>query len=611
MGTLFFKVLEMSLMGSVVILITILARFLLRKRSKRFIMILWAVVALRLIVPFGFESAFSIFNYLPLPAQAAPAIEEVSEAALPDTDPGTFVAPVNNAEIDHAEAPAAAEVPGNQIKEAPSDTNAVVKKLPDIRSIVAVIWFTGMVVLTTYFSIRFIDLKDKLKNARKIDKHVYESDNVRAPFVFGLFVPKMYLPDTLDEAEREYVMAHERTHIRHGDWLKKLLGIAVLAIHWFNPLVWLAFVLFEQDIEMSCDETTISSLDAELRKAYAISIVSYAKASNNSNKKYMVTPLGFSKNAFCKAEVKNRVMNIVHFKKGTKVTTIVILAAVLVLAAACALNSKPDSTDPAVTTTSSEADPAKADSKESNSESEADVTEAATATEQTPIQSMVANEHKFENGVCKDCGMLWTEYYYETLSKLDKDDNGEWKSVYGPTSDAMLNNGDYVQFYSSDPDVSSIHYQCLDARPVSEGLDVGISKDGKKTTAYISWELAQGAYPIEPGVFNYKFRYCIDITADAGDFDKVFESKEAFAKSCNFCLFVWEEGKSYGTDVWSSMKEDDIKKMFEGQEDCTFYTKEQMIDLFWSHYANMLQSIDNSLIMMDTSLADAGVNWKK
>ena len=597
MSTLFFKVLEMSLMGSVVILITILARFLLRNRSKRFIMILWAVVALRLIVPFGFESAFSIFNYLPLPTQAAPVIEEVSEAALPDNNSGAYEAPVNYAEFNNADAPAAAEVPGDQVKEAPSDNKAVVKTLPDFKSVVAVIWFTGMVVLTTYFSIRFIDLKDKLKNARKIDRHVYESDNVRSPFVFGLFVPKMYLPDTLDEAEREYVMAHERTHIRHGDWIKKLLGIAVLAIHWFNPLVWLAFVFFEQDIEMSCDETTISSLDAELRKAYAISIVSYAKASNNSNKKYMVTPLGFSKNAFCKAEVKKRVMNIVNFKKGTKVTTIVILAAVLVLAAACALNSKPDSKETAVPTTASEAD-----TKESDT---------TAASEETPIQKMVTNEHKFENGACKDCGMLWTDYYYETLSKLDKDNSGEWKSVYGPTSDAMLNNGDYVQFYSSDPDASGIHYQCMDARPVSEGLDVGISKDGKKTTAYISWELAQGSYPIEPGVINYKFRYCIDITADAGDFDKVFESKEAFAKRCNFCLFVWEDGNSYGTDVWSSMKEDDIKKMFEGQEDCTFYTKEQMIDMFWSHYANMLQSIDNSLIMMDTSLADAGVNWKK
>ena len=322
----------MSLMGSVVILITILARFLLRKRSKTFIMILWAVVALRLIVPFSIESAFSIFNYVPLPTQGAPAVE-VSEAVLPDTDIDAYQAPANN--IDYAEAPVDAgssanvESPAKYANEVSTGHKADVRSLPDIKSVVAIIWFTGLVVFTTYICVRYFDLKEKLKNAKKIGKNVYECDNVKSPFVFGFLVPKMYLPDTLDEAEREYVMVHESTHIKHGDWLKKLLGIAILAVHWFNPLVWVAFTLFEQDIEMSCDETTISSLDADLRKAYAISIVSYAKASNNSNKKYMVTPLGFSKNVFCKAEVTKRVMNIVNFKKGTKVTTIVILAAVL------------------------------------------------------------------------------------------------------------------------------------------------------------------------------------------------------------------------------------------------------------------------------------------
>ena len=101
-GALFLKVLEMSLMGSVVILITILARFFLRKRSKTFIMILWAVVALRLIVPFGIESAFSIFNYVPLPTQGIPA-QEVSEAALPDTNIDAYQAPVNNDENGYAD----------------------------------------------------------------------------------------------------------------------------------------------------------------------------------------------------------------------------------------------------------------------------------------------------------------------------------------------------------------------------------------------------------------------------------------------------------------------------------------------------------------------------
>jgi hypothetical protein len=118
-----------------------------------------------------------------------------------------------------------------------------------------------------------------------------------------------------------------------------MAGMAVVSVHWFNPLAWLAFVLFEQDIEMSCDETTISNLDASLRKSYVMSIVSYARKSNN--KRYLVTPLGFSRNAFCKAEVTNRVMNIVNFKKGTKLTSIAITASMLALAAACSLNSKP------------------------------------------------------------------------------------------------------------------------------------------------------------------------------------------------------------------------------------------------------------------------------
>ena len=608
MGALFLKVLEMSLMGSVVILITILARFLLRKRSKTFIMILWAVVALRLIVPFGIESAFSIFNYVPLPTQGAPAVE-VSEAVLPDTDIDAYQAPANNADIDYAETPVNAEAPANvespakYANEVSTGHKADVRSLPDIKSVVAIIWFTGLVVFTTYICIRYFDLKEKLKNAKKIGKNVYECDNVKSPFVFGFLVPKMYLPDTLDEAEREYVMVHESTHIKHGDWLKKLLGIAILAVHWFNPLVWVAFTLFEQDIEMSCDETTISSLDADLRKAYAISIVSYAKASNNSNKKYMVTPLGFSKNAFCKAEVTKRVMNIVNFKKGTKVTTIAILAVVLVLAAACAFNSKSASGKTSVANESAELE----EKPETTEETTKDTTAAVKTTETT----LAANEHKFVNGVCTDCGMIWNEYYYETLSKLDKEGDPGWKSIYGPDSDSMFDSGDYVQFVGYSKDAGYILYHCIDERPVSESLFLDISKNGKKPSVSLNYTYSMGEYSVGEGVVDHKFTYWINIDADAGDFEKVFESKETFKKNCEFYLFVREEGSTSGTDVWSSMREADIRKMFEGQKDCTFYTKDEMIDFFWSRYERMLQSMDNALAVMDTSLSDAGFSWKK
>ncbi len=622
MGALFFKVLEMSLMGSVVILITILARFFLRKRSKTFIMILWAVVALRLIVPFGFESAFSIFNYVPLPTQGMPAAVEVSEAVLPDSEPAVIQAPVNDP-ADYAEAPVYneapaynevpvnAEAPARSANEVSTGNKAEAKNLPDIRSVVAIIWFTGMVVFTTYICVRYFDLKDKLKNAKKIAKNVYECDNVKSPFVFGFIVPKMYLPDTLDEAEREYVMVHESTHIRHGDWLKKLLGIAILAVHWFNPLVWVAFTLFEQDIEMSCDETTISTLDADLRKAYAISIVSYAKASNNSNKKYMVTPLGFSKNAFCKAEVTKRVMNIVNFKKGTKVTTIAILAVVLVLAAACAFNSKSGSGKIPVSKESANLEEKPETSEDTTEDTAEAATEDTMATEQTTISKLASNDHKFVNGVCTDCGKVWNEYYYETLSKLDTQGPSEWKSIYGPESDTMLYPGDYVQFVGHSKDAGYILYHCLDQRPVSESLTLDFSKSGKKPSISFNYTYSMGEYSVDVGIVDYKFTYWIGIDAEAGEFEKIFESKESFAKNCRFYLFVKDKGSTSGSDVWSSMEESDIRKLFEGQKDCTFYTKDEMIDMFWSHYDRMLQSMDNALVVMDTSLADAGFNWKK
>jgi len=588
-GALFFKVLEMSFMGSVVILITILARFLLRKRSKNFIMILWAVVALRLVVPFGIESAFSIFNYLPVPAQTVPVAEQVSEAVLPDN----YVVPeatFNAAEIVDM------ETKGGEVSVSPSNNGTAARSLPDIKIIIAAIWLAGTAGVISYCSIRYIGLKRKLKTAKRIDKNIYESDKIKSPFVFGFFVPKMYLPDSLDEAEREYVLIHERTHIKHGDWIKKFLGIAVLSVHWFNPLVWLAFALFEQDIEMSCDETTISALDAGMRKAYAISLVSYAKISSNKN--YLVTPLGFSKNAFGKAEVTNRVMNIVNFKKGSKVTSVVIAAAILVLAAACSFNSKPseDTTETSLTSLSSET---------------TEETAFEIPVEKAISKNVIDNEHKFENGVCKDCGMLWTEYFFECLQKLDMYHvEGGWYSIYGAESAARIHESDYVQFITSDKNVGEIYYQHLDDDFNKESCSISIQDIGDgKSIAVIEFDLSQGMINLGDGIHTYKYQYSLIINADPGDYDKVFKSKESFAEYCTPYLFVLGED-NVGTDVWSTKSEAEIKQMFDGSDGSRYYSKEELVDIFWKDYSRMFASVDYGLTQMNTSLADTGINWK-
>ena len=342
MGELFWKIVEMSLMGSVVILITVLARFLLRNRSKRFIMILWAVVAVRLLLPVNIESELSIFNYLPGMTQTGTAVAEVNEAALPD-NVDTVMVTTDVASEQSQDGITIADPANNSGTEFPAVTAANAKELPDIRTVLAIVWLTGTAVITGYCSVRYIGLKRRLKDANRIGKNIYESEKVKAPFVFGLVVPRIYLPDVLDNTEREYILKHERTHIKHGDWISKIFGMAVVAVHWFNPLVWLAYVLFERDIEMSCDESVVANMDADVKQAYTMSLVSYARKSNA--KRYLVTPLGFSKNSFSKAEVTNRVKNIINYKEGRKITAVLITAALLFVGAACSLNSKDNSED--------------------------------------------------------------------------------------------------------------------------------------------------------------------------------------------------------------------------------------------------------------------------
>ena len=338
MDSLFLKVLEMSVTGSIVILVTVLARFLLKKRSKRFIMILWAVVAFRLLVPVSLESHLSFFNFIPLKTQNITAISEVQEAATPDNIADTQVVKADPAADTEQQNVVIAETAVNMGNETLSGDLTTAKSLPDIKTVLSTVWLIGALGIMGFCSIQFIKLKIQLRNARKTDSNVYVSEKISAPFVFGLFVPRIYLPDVLDKYEKEYVLLHERTHIRHGDWLIKIIGMFAVAVHWFNPLAWLAYKLFEQDIEMSCDESVVAGMDDALKQAYTMSIVSFAKRSNT--KRYLVTPLGFSKVNFSKTEVTNRVKNIINFKKGKTATAAVITAMLLVIGAGCSFNPK-------------------------------------------------------------------------------------------------------------------------------------------------------------------------------------------------------------------------------------------------------------------------------
>lgn len=369
MEALFFKVLGMSVTGSIVILITLIARFLLKKRSKRFIMILWAFVAVRLLIPIGFDSSFSIFNFIPLQTQTFTAAPRVQDAAIPDKrayidiDEGS----VNTGAVTMSEEPGSAEL------------------LPDIKTVLSLVWFAGAVGMAGICFVRYIRLKKRLENAKKVSGNIYVSEKISIPFVFGLFVPRIYLPDVLEKTEKEYILLHEKTHIKHGDWLIKIIGTAAVAVHWFNPLVWLSYMLFERDIEMSCDESVVAGLNDELKQAYTMSIVSYAQKSNS--KRYLVTPLGFSKVNFSKTEVTNRVKNIINFKKGRTATAIAITAALIAIGGACIPNSKTSADEATVVTETTEETKAAESTKEETETSETTAPSESTETSGTTVHS--------------------------------------------------------------------------------------------------------------------------------------------------------------------------------------------------------------------------------
>ena len=336
METLFFKVFGMSVTGSIVILITLLARFLLKKRSKRFIMILWAFVAVRLLIPIGFDSSFSIFNFIPLQTQTYTAAPRVQDASIPDKRAYINIdeESVNTGAVTMSEDPGSAEL------------------LPDIKTVLSLVWLAGAIGIAGICSVQYIRLKKRLESAKKVSGNIYVSEKISIPFVFGLFVPRIYLPDVIEKTEKEYILLHEKTHIKHGDWLIKIIGMTAVAVHWFNPLVWLAYMLFERDIEMNCDESVVAGLSDELKQAYTLSIVSYAQKSNS--KRYLVTPLGFSKVNFSKTEVTNRVKNIINFKKGRTATALAITAALIIVGGACIPNSKTSADEATVVTETTE-----------------------------------------------------------------------------------------------------------------------------------------------------------------------------------------------------------------------------------------------------------------
>ena len=286
MSRLFLSILNMSLTAGYVILIVILIRLPLKKAPKAISYALWSVVAFRLVIPFSFESIFSL---LPRNRDKALIPQDILYQQSPQL--GTGAEP-------------AASLAG-RILPAPAEGDSV-NLLHNFIMAGASIWIFGMAVLLIYSLVSISLLKRQLKNAKLTEKNIYEADNLKTPFVLGFLQPKIYLPVGLNMDERRYILLHEQTHINRYDHVVKLLAFLILSIHWFNPLVWIAFLLMSMDMELSCDERVLKEMNEDIKKPYAASLLSLAAGRHILNG----SPL-----AFGEGNVKGRIKNVLNYKK--------------------------------------------------------------------------------------------------------------------------------------------------------------------------------------------------------------------------------------------------------------------------------------------------------
>ena len=302
MSELFLTVLNMSLTASYVILFVILIRLLLKKAPKVISYALWGVVAFRLIIPFSFESIFSL---MPRNINTVPIPHDIIYQENPQINSGI-------------------EIVDSFISETLPElaTGASVNPLQIYTEIGAYIWVLGIMVLLIYSLVSILQLKRQLKGAKLVKKNIFEAKNMKTPFVLGLIKPKIYLPVGLKAEERNYILLHEQTHIHRTDHIIKILAFLILSVHWFNPLVWIAFMLMSTDMEFSCDERVLKEMNEEIKKPYANSLLSLATGGNILNG----SPL-----AFGEGNVKGRIKNVLNYKKPrfwVIVFSIIIMAAV-------------------------------------------------------------------------------------------------------------------------------------------------------------------------------------------------------------------------------------------------------------------------------------------
>lgn len=337
MSRIFSDVLQMSIVAAWMIPIVMVFRLLLKRAPKWVNLVLWGLVGLRLVCPFVPESRFSLMPKLPILSgylYGNMIGNSAGNAFRADTlQSGTnFSNNISQAALDGSMSAAGSGVvgvfgiTGSGMGAFGTGAWRITERL---LSAFTILWLVGVILFAGYAVCSYVRVRRQVAEAMWLRENLWICDGVKSPFILGLHKPKIYLSSSMDEAQYPYVIAHEQAHLKRGDQWWKPLGFLILAIHWFNPFVWAAYILFCNDLELACDESAVKKLNPQERKDY-----SYALLSCSMQRRLVtVCPL-----AFGEAGVKKRVKEILNYKKPT---FWVVLAAVVVcvIVAVCFLTN--------------------------------------------------------------------------------------------------------------------------------------------------------------------------------------------------------------------------------------------------------------------------------
>ena len=318
MAAVFLKLLNLSISASWLVLAVLVLR-LVSKRSPKWVnVLLWGIVALRLVLPFSIESALSLI----------PSAETVSPAAVQFDPAPTITSGVSV--IDNAVNPSLSE----HFAAVPT---ASVNPLYVWAYLAGWVWLIGLGAMLLYALVSYLRLRRRVSVSLPVQDHIYLCDAISSPFILGVVKPHIYLPSGLDEVQRQNVLAHEQAHLARRDHWWKPLGFALLAVYWFNPVLWLAYTLLCRDIELACDERVIRTMDESAVKTYSTVLL----ACSMPRKAVITCPL-----AFGEVGVKERVKNALRYKKPA-FWVVAASVAVCVVVAVCFLTNPPTDTDAA------------------------------------------------------------------------------------------------------------------------------------------------------------------------------------------------------------------------------------------------------------------------